>query len=208
MIVTKFLGGGLAMFIIGILAASSYMFEIILNPNIFTAGAGMAVLGAVLIILSILTMAGGVVGDSMGDYKAMHAGDSTVFSVGLLRCMLAITIADGRIDDSEIMQTSKIFKHLTGTSIDDETIRYTAEEMMEHGADIGTELEHVVPTLNKALKENVIVASLYILAADGDMDEGELMMLEDIREALGVSFGKCEKIKKDFLKNQAKKLSA
>jgi|GEM_PF-3068932 len=208
MISTKFLGTGTAMFVIGILGAGCHMFEVIDDPNIFTVSAGMAVLGAVFMVLGILAVAGGAVGDSMNDHKSLHAGDSNVFSVGLLRCMLAITIADGKIEDSEIQKMSKVFKHLTNTSIDNETIIHTAEVMMENEVDIGTELVNIAPTLNKMLKKQMIIASLYILTADGDMDENELLMLDDIREGLGMSMGACEKIKKHFLKNHAVELVA
>ena len=208
MISTKFLGTGQVMFVIGVLGIGAYMFEIVPDPNIFQVSAGMAVLGAVLTILGIVAVAGGAVGDSISDSRGIHAGDGSVFSVGLLRCMLAITIADDRIDDTEIAQMKRIFKHLTGSPVDEETIRYTADQMLEEGADIKTELETIAPTLNKPLKKNIIVASLYILAADGVMDEDELLMLDDIREGLGMSYGACERIKKNFLKNQAQKMAS
>lgn len=208
MVSTKLLGVGTILFFIGVLGMGIHMFGLFQHMTVFTVASIMAGLGAFLIILSILSLSVGAVGDTIGDFKGMHAGDSNVFSVGLLRCMLAITIADEHIDDTEIDQLQKVFKHLTGTPIDEEIIRYTAEEMMANDTktDIAKELKYVIPVLNNTLKKNMIIASLYILAADGDMDEDELLMLDEIREALRISIGACEKIKKEFFENYANQL--
>lgn len=174
------------------------MFKIVTNPMIFT-------IGGIVVIIGLLVMFSGLF--ALFSYtftpkKGLHADDSNAFSLGILRCMLAITIADGIIDDSEIVQTAKIYKHLTGNEISHELISETAHDMKEQGVDIAAELRTLAPTLDRPLKEKLVVASLYILMADDDMDEGELMMLDDIRMGLGMSLGKCEKIKKNFMKNR------
>ncbi len=206
MISTKFMGAGTAMFVIGALGMGGNFFGIIDDPNILKVSIFMALVGGAYMVLSVIALAGGAIDDHMYDYKTLHAGDSNVFSVGLLRCMLAITIADGKIQDSEVDKISNIFQHLTGSTLDEETIRYTAEGMLEEGTDIKTELATVKPVLNKMLKKQMITASLYVLAADGDMNDDELIMLDDIREGLGFSMGQCERMKKKFLKNMAGKL--
>ncbi len=201
MVSIKFLGIGTAVFVCGILGIGAFMYGAYADQQIFKVSIIATFVGAAYMVFSFIIMFGGAISDQLGDHKTLHAGDSNVYSVGLLRCMLAITIADGKIEDSEIASLTKIYKHLTGSAVDEATVRYTAEGMLEQGTEIKTELETVRPVLNKMLRKQMVVASLYVLTADGDMDERELIMLDDIREGLGFSIGACERMKKNFLKN-------
>jgi len=201
MVSAKFLGIGTGVFVCGIIGIGTYMYGATTDHQILKISIIAAFVGAAYMVFSVIIMAGGAVSDQMGDHKTLHAGDSNVYSVGLLRCMLAITIADGLIKDEEIASLTKIYRHLTDSTVDEETVRYTAEGMLEEGTDIKTELETIRPVLNKTLKKQMIIASLYVLCADDDMDEQELIMLDDIREGLGFSIGACERMKKNFLKN-------
>ena len=198
MISTKFLGTGTLMFIIGIAAVAAFSVKLVPNPNIYTVGIGMAALGLVCMLLGLLMIAY----KAFAPQKGLEKGDSAVFSVGLIRCMLAISIADDHLDDSEIEQIAKIYKHLTGATMDEETIRYTASEMMEYGIDIQAELKTLSKSLDHNLKDKLIRASLFILTADGDMDEDELITLDDIRLGIGMSLKQLDKIQKDFMQKQ------
>lgn len=198
MVSTKFIGIGTTIFVIGALSIGLYKFGIIPNPNVFTAGAGIALLGVVFMILGVISLAGSEIMPKEG----IREGDSAAFSIGLIRCMLAISIADDHLDDTEITQIAKIYHHLTTAEISEEIIRETAAEMQEYGIDIQKELRTVAPSLKAELKEKLIIASLYILMADGDMDEDELIMLDDIRLGLGVSLKQVDKIQKNFMKNR------
>ena len=81
--------------------------------------------------------------------------------------------------------------------------------MMDSGVDIMTELRNTQASLDKESKDKIIIASLYILAADGVMDEGEELFLEDIRDGLKVPLARFNKIKKSFLASRSlKKRSA
>ena len=199
MIGTKILGTGILFLIAGLSLVGGHMFHIIENPVFFTAGAITAMLGVVMMGSAFLTLAG-------AEYipqEGIRVGDQNAFSVALLRCMLAISIADDVLDDSEITELQKVYKHLTKNEIGEDVIRDTANEMMEQEEySIQVELSTMVSTLDNASKEKLIIASLYILAADGDMDERELLMLDEIRIGLKLSIGKVEKIKKNFLSNR------
>ena len=113
--------------------------------------------------------------------------------------MIAITVADNELEDREVKAVASIFKRVTGSAVGEKIIRETAEEMMKSGVDILAELRNTQGSLDKASKDRIILASLHILAADGVMDEGEEMFLEDIRDGLKVSMGRFNRIKKDFL---------
>ncbi len=198
MISTKFLGTGTLMFIIGLAAAVAFSLKLVPTPEIYTVGIGMAALGLACMLLGLLMIAF----KAFAPQKGLEKGDTAAFSVGLIRCMLAISIADDHLDDSEIEQISKIYKHLTGATMDEETIRYTAAEMMEHGSDIKAELQTLSHSLDHNLKDKLIRASLFILTADGEMDEDELITLDDIRLGIGMTLKQLDRIQKDFMKKQ------
>ena len=195
MLSTKMLGAGTIIMVLGVFLIGSYMFQFTTNPMASLVGLFMALGGFIFMMLGFFSLAGG----EFGKKDLLHAGDSNAFSVALIRCMVAISIADDHLDDSEITEIARIYAHLLKVDTNEETIRNTAAEMQEHGVDIQAELKTTSKTLNKELKEKLITASLLILAADGDMDEGELIMLDDIRLGLGMSLGHIDKIKSNFL---------
>ncbi|MGH1378681.1 MAG: TerB family tellurite resistance protein [Alphaproteobacteria bacterium] len=195
MLSTKMLGTGTIIMVLGVFLIGSYMFGFTTNPMASLTGWFMAFGGFIFMMLGFFSLAGG----EFGKKDLLHAGDSSAFSVALIRCMVAISIADEHLDDSEITEIARIYKHLLKVETNEETIRNTADEMLEYGVDIKAELSTTSKTLNKELKEKLITASLLILAADGDMDEGELIMLDDIRLGLGMSLSKLNRIKAKFL---------
>ena len=198
MISTKFLGIGTLMLFIGLSAVAAYMLKIVPNANIYTIGAGMSAVGIILMGIGGISLAG----KAFIPQSGIHNADSAAFSIGLIRCMLAISIADDYLDDDEVKQIAKIYKHLTNSEISEEMIRDTAAEMQQYGIDIEQELKNVAPSLDNPLKEKLINASLFILTADGDMDEDEFIMLDDIRLGIGMSLKQLDRIQKDFMKNQ------
>lgn len=195
---TKFLGIGTLMFIIGISAVAAFTYKFVPNPNIYTVGAGMGALGLVFMGLGLL----GLLGKVFIPQRGIQDGDSAAFSIGLIRCMLAISIADDYLDDDEVEQIAKIYKHLTHSEISEEMIRDTAAEMQEYGINIERELQNVAPSLDNDLKEKLVIASLFILTADGDMDEDEWIMLDDIRLGIDMSLKQIDKIQRNFMKQQ------
>jgi uncharacterized tellurite resistance protein B-like protein len=191
---TKFIGFGILLLVLGITAVGLYYAKIMLLPVLLTGGAFVAGIGAILMFFGIISLTG-------KEYATpgLRAGDVNLFSTGLIRCMVAISIADKVLDDNEIAEIARIHKHLTKNDIAESVIKETAAEMMEQGATIQEELKVIRGSLDTTLKQKLIIASLYILAADGDMDESELIMLEHIREGLGIPLKQLERTKKDFL---------
>ncbi|MFP4098073.1 MAG: TerB family tellurite resistance protein, partial [Alphaproteobacteria bacterium] len=181
MIGIKLLSLGMALLVIGLGCIAAHSMEMVEFSGLPVLGAAITVIGVGIMVAGIFATLGSAVGDHR---RGIHAGDGAVFSVGLLRCMLAIIIADKHVDEAEIEQTARVYKHLTGTAMDKDTIRNTANALVEEGTDINTELQNIAPTLGKNPKKQIVIASLYILAADGHMDERELSVLENIREGL------------------------
>ncbi len=195
MLSTKILGGGIALLVLGLIVCGLQITGQIPDQIYFKAGTAIVILG-------VITMGAGIfllTGIEFMPKEGLRESDQNIFSISLLRSMLAISIADDVLDDSEIVELKKIYKHLTQDEMDTDTIRHTAEDMMASGNNIEEELAIAAKVLDKKHKEKIIIASLYILAADGDMDERELLILNDIRRGLKLSIEHVEKIKADFL---------
>ena len=117
----------------------------------------------------------------------IHRDDQTLAASALIRCMVAMSIADDHLDEREIRTIVKIYEQLIGNRIEDDVIRETAQYMQEEGIDLETELKTIRKSLPSELRRKILKASLYILAADGVMDAGEEKKLDEIRQGLGLS---------------------
>lgn len=161
-------------------------------------GYGVLGVGALLFVLGILF---GFVHQAT-DGRQLHHDDAAVSAMALIRCMIAVSVADGHLDDSEIATTAKIYRQLTGSAMDEQTIRDAADEMKAQGASVSEELANIKSILNGDLRRKIVKASLFILAADGHMDEKEEEILEDIRKGLGMSSMKFNAMKQKFLESK------
>ena len=134
---------------------------------------------------------------------SIHHDDGTVAAMALIRCMIAMCIADEDLDEREIALIQKIYKQLMNSDMDKETILYAAQEMLEEeDTDIVSELARINDTLYDELRGKILKASLYILAADGEVDEREEEALELIREGLGYSKAKLQRAKDKFFEER------
>jgi uncharacterized tellurite resistance protein B-like protein len=164
-------------------------------PWIDYIGYGALGLGGVLFVIGLLHT---IVHYSQSN-KGLHRADVSAMSLALIRSMIAMSIADGNLDDAELKTIAKIYAQLTGTEIDEDTIRDTAEHMKSEGVSIADEMKNAKTVLDKDLKNKIVKAALYILAADGVMEEGEEAILEEIRAGLGISKAALETTKEKFL---------
>ena len=191
----RVLAAGITLLILGFIAIGAYQTHSVTDPLVMTGGSVALGVGVLLTLLGFLSS----VFQEFSPKTGIHRGDTAIFSHTLIRCMIAITVDDNELEDEEVKAVASVFKRVTGSPVGEKIIRETAGEMMESGVDIISELKNTQSSLDKSSKEKIIIASLYILAADGIMDEGEEMFLEDIRDGLKVPMGRFNKIKKDFL---------
>lgn len=189
---------GLIVLILGVAILFTHFANLTNLEQLMQLGGLLSLCGAALFMIGFV----GSVGSEIRATKGLHANDSAVFTIAFLRCMIAISIADNDLDDTEVKEISRIHKHLVGHPLSEEVIRETAKDMMEQDFNIIDELGSASKTLNKDIKEKLIIASLYILAADGKMDDDEELMLECIQQGLYMSAGRVRKLKKNFLKKR------
>lgn len=153
-------------------------------------------------VLFIMGLALSVFHHGIGMQKGLHSGDATVSAMALIRCMIATSVADGHLHDEEIATILKIYTQLTGSRMDESTVREAAAHMQSEGTDIIGELANIKSILDNDLKLKIIRSSLYILAADGALSEDEEFIIDAIREGLGISKMKFKGIKASFLESK------
>lgn len=201
----RIMATGIVFLVLGVIAIGLYQAQVTPSPLVMSGGSICLALGGFMVIFGLF----GAAFKEFTPREGIHRGNTAIFSHTLIRCMIAITVADNVLEDDEVKAVRSLYKRVTGSEIGEAIVRETAQEMLKGGVDIIAELKNTQSSLDKESKEKIIIAALYILAADGVMDEGEEMFLEDIRDGLKVPMGRFNKIKKDFLAARAlKKKSA
>lgn len=200
----RIMATGIVFLVLGVIAIGLYQAQVTPNPLVMSGGSISLALGGFMVIFGLFSAAF----KEFTPREGIHRGNTAIFSHTLIRCMIAITVADNVLEEDEIKAVRSLYKRVTGSEIGDAIVRETAQEMLKGGVDIITELKNTQSSLDKESKDKIIIASLYILAADGVMDEGEELFLEEIRDGLNVPMGRFNKIKKDFLAARALKKKA
>jgi hypothetical protein len=145
---------------------------------------------------------------ALQDPKGVLADDAGASFTALVRCMVAMSIADDDLDKREVKSISRIYEILTGEELEEEFVEEIARAMQEEKSDIQTELERIRDILTMDLKEKIIKASFYILAADGVVEKEGEQLLEEIRKGIDYPLVRFKVFKQRFLKKQREKATA
>ncbi|NCC21490.1 MAG: TerB family tellurite resistance protein [Alphaproteobacteria bacterium] len=135
---------------------------------------------------------------ALRDPVGVHAQDANASFTALVRCMVAMSIVDGRLDKNEAKTITRIYELLTGEELEEEFVSEIADAMQNSPTVLHDELMGIRPILTNDLKEKIIKASFYILAADGVVEKNEERLLEDIRHGLDYPKMRYMAMKKDF----------
>ena len=162
-------------------------------------GYALIIAGGILFLVgtAMLTLA-------LKDPEGVHQYDTAISYIALVRCMVAMSVADGDLDQQETTTISRIYKKLTGEHLNQSFIKEIADTMKNEGSDIQNELIRVREILTDDLKNKIIKASFFILAADGLMDEKEESLLEEIRKGLDYPALRFIALKKKFIESRGK----
>ena len=110
-----------------------------------------------------------------------------LFMVAMKQVMIAMLLADGVIDDSEVEELRVTYEDLSGMAITEQDLREEIEVIQQRGSDAIEMITDLGPGLNDKGKEMVITAAYQIAAADGHVDESEIQLIHQIAEAMGIS---------------------
>ena len=103
----------------------------------------------------------------------------------ILRAMVAVAAADGRLDAREVGLIQQVYEERTGRPVDVSGVA-SAAEVYVIKRDILAELAAISGSLNRQTKEEIIRSAYLVLLADGRIAGEERKKLKDIAIALQV----------------------
>ncbi len=103
----------------------------------------------------------------------------------ILRAMVAVAAADGRLDAREVGLIQKVYEERTGRQVDVSGVA-SAAEIYATKRDILAELAAIAGSMSRETKEEIIRSAYLVLLADGRIAGEERKKLKDIAIALQV----------------------
>jgi tellurite resistance protein len=118
----------------------------------------------------------------------------------VLKAMIAVAGADGRLNAHEVGLIQKVYQDETGHSVDVSGI-FRAVQAYATRRDVLAELTGVAGSMSAEVKEKIIRAAYLTLLADGRIAGEEFKTLKDIAAALQVSAHQFQAIIEDAERN-------
>lgn len=116
-----------------------------------------------------------------------NAAQADVALTSVVQAMVAMSVADGNLDDSEIEMISGLYQNLTEQTLAADDVRSIAASMEKADFSITDALENVRDMLDTESRELVLKAAYLVLIADGVVDENEEKLLNGIADSLEFS---------------------
>ena len=116
-----------------------------------------------------------------------EAAQADAALTAVVQAMVAMSVADGNLDDSEIGMISGLYQNLTGQSLAADDIRGIAASMEKSDFSITDTLDGVRGMLDTESRELVLKAAYLVLIADGIVEENEEKLLNGIADTLQIS---------------------
>ena len=101
--------------------------------------------------------------------------------------MIAMMLADGEIDESELTTIQSLNLELTGQDLDPNLLRQEISSIQASGGELKNVLAGLDGMLNEHGKEKVIEAAYLVANADGEFHETEQALIVEISELLRLS---------------------
>jgi uncharacterized tellurite resistance protein B-like protein len=121
------------------------------------------------------------------DPSQENAKFEALFFVAVKQVMIGMLLADGRIDDDEVLMLQSQFLELTGAQITEQDLREEITEIENSGSNPLELVGGLASGLNDSGKETVIRAAYAIALADGEFDATEVAMLQEVGKSLGLT---------------------
>ena len=109
------------------------------------------------------------------------------YHTGMRKVMIAMLLADGEVDASEIGTIQQIYRELSGRDLSTDQIHSEIGELQQAGTQIEAIVGGLAGMLNDVGKEKVVEAAYLVAASDGEFHESEQVLLFKMGEALGLS---------------------
>lgn len=109
------------------------------------------------------------------------------YEKAMKHCMVLIMLADGEIDENEMVTVQKIINKFGHNDISLDQLSKYVEEVQQKPEDISTYLRKVTPALNEHGKEMIIKCAISVAAADGNIDDSEINLINEMAKVMEMS---------------------
>lgn len=123
------------------------------------------------------------------EYGKNPAGDQFLseYEKALKHSMVLIMLADGEIDENEMLMVQKIINKFSHNDVTLDELDQYVRQVQQNPEDISTYLKQVTPSLNEHGKEIVIKCAMSVAAADGNIDDSELDLIKKMAQVMEMS---------------------
>ncbi len=123
------------------------------------------------------------------DYKKSASADQFLseYEKAMKHSMVLIMLADGEIDDNEMVTVQKIVNKLGHNDVTMDQLKEYVDEVQRYPEDVSTYLRKVTPSLNEHGKEMVIRCAFQVANADGSVDDSEIKLISEMAETMEMS---------------------
>lgn len=104
----------------------------------------------------------------------------------VVRCMVAMAIVDGELQDEEVAAISAVHAKFTGRPLDKAAIQAIAKTVNDPDNSALDSLSDISGIITDDMKSLVVRMSLLVLVADGDAQKKELKFLDQIAGAVRI----------------------
>ena len=125
---------------------------------------------------------------------AVSHGDRTAIRVRhlMLSCMVAVTLADGEIEEPEMASMAEAYAGLMGEQPDPELLRSLVQASQDPFESLLERLRRELPLLDDNGRELILESAFRVACADGEIEVEEDQLLRAIARALAINEGVLE----------------
>ena len=145
--------------------------------------------GAIFLVAGLLQLVTRSAASFAGDGRQAAPASGTERDY-VVRTTLAISLADGRLDEKEVRTSAAIYKEVTGKDISLERVRELALGVKGGADGLVGELKAAAPRISETTKLLIVKAAYLALAADGEVTTEEERRIGDIAIGLGLPYEK------------------
>lgn len=109
------------------------------------------------------------------------------YEKAMKHCMVLIMLADGEIDENEMLMGQKIINKFGHNDLSLDQLETYVKEVENGPQNISQYLKAITPSLNEHGKEVVIKCALSVAASDGNIDESEMEMIAQMADTMQMS---------------------
>ena len=101
--------------------------------------------------------------------------------------MILMMLADGHIDEEELTMVLKIINNFGHNDITMGELKALVGVIERQNEPVGKYLTKIAPSLNEHGKELIIECAMAVAAADGNVDDSEIELIQDMAKAMEMS---------------------